>query len=60
MVSVDKIYNESLNAIPLNTIPSDDSSSCTLHVVLFAVFLITSVILGSSFIHFHWYKKMNN
>ena len=50
----DKIYNETLN-----TIPSDDCASCTLYVVLFAVFFTTSVIIGSSFV-FYWYKKINN
>ena len=45
-------YNETLN-----TIPSDDCASCTVNVVLFAVFLTTSVMIDSSFIYFHWYKK---
>ena len=50
VVDGDKIYNETLN-----TIPSDDCASCTLYVVLFAVFLTASVIIGSSFVYFHWY-----
>ena len=49
VIDENKIHNEILN-----TIPSDD---CTLYVVLFAVFLTTSVITGSSFIYFHWFKK---
>ena len=52
VIDENKIYNETLN-----TIPSDDCASCTLYAVLFAVFLTTSVIIGSSFIYFHWYKK---
>ena len=32
------------------------SNSCTIYIVLFAVFLITS-ILSSVFIYFHWYLK---
>ena len=47
-----KIYNETLNIIL-----SDDCTSCTLYVVLFAVFLTTSVIIGGVFVYFHWYKK---
>ena len=45
-----KIYNETLNAVP-----SDNCAPCTLYVVLFAIFLTTSVIIGSSFVYFHWY-----
>ena len=26
-------------------------------VVLFAVFLTTTVVIGCSFIYFHWYRK---
>ena len=52
----DKIYNETLNAIP-----SNDCASCTLYFVLFAVYLTTSVIIGSRFVCFHCYqKKINN
>ena len=52
VIQGDKIYNESLNAISL-----DDCASCTLYVALFAVFLTTSVIVGSAFVYFHWYSK---
>ena len=55
VVDENKIYDETLNKIPL-----DDCGSCTLYVVLFAVFLTTSVIIGNAFIYFHWYKKINN
>ena len=44
----------------MNTIPSGDCASCTLYVVLFAVFLTTSVITGGVFVHFHWYSKKKN
>ena len=54
VIDDNKIYNESLN-----TIPSNDCASCTLYVVLFAVFLTASVIISSSFIYFYWYKKNN-
>ena len=40
----DKIYNETLNVIS-----SDKCSSCTLYVVIFVVFLKTSVIISGSF-----------
>ena len=52
VIDENKIYNETLN-----TIPSDDFTSCTLYIVLFAVFLTTSVVTGCSFIYFHWYRK---
>ena len=54
VIDENKIYNKTLN-----TIPSDDCASCTLHIVFFAVFLTTIVIIGGSFIYFHWYKKKN-
>ena len=55
VVDGDKIYNETLN-----TISSDECSSCTLYVSIFAVFLTTSVIIGSVFVYFYWYKKISN
>ena len=48
VVDGDKIYNKTLNAIP-----SDDCASYKLYVVLFAVFLTASVVIGSSFIYFY-------
>ena len=54
-IGENKTYNETLN-----TISSDDCASCTLYVVLFRLFLTTSVIIGSSFVYFHWYSKENN
>ena len=55
VIDSNNIYNETLNVIPLDTIPSDDCASCMLYVALFAVFLTTSVIIDSSFAY--WYKK---
>ena len=55
VIDGDNIYNETLN-----TIPSDDCPFCTQYIVLFALLLTTSVIIGSSFIYFYWYKKINN
>ena len=52
IVDGDKIYNETLN-----TISPDECNSCALYIVLFAVFLTTNVIIGSSFVYFYWYKK---
>ena len=52
VIDENKIYNEILN-----TISSDDCASCTLYVVLFAVFLTTSVIIGCSFVYFYWYTR---
>ena len=60
VIDENKFYNETLNVTPLNAISSDDCASCTSYVVLFAIFLTTSVIIGSSFIHFYWYEKINN
>ena len=56
IVDENKIYNEILNAIPLNTTSSNDCVSCTPYIVLFAVFLVTSVIIGSV-LDFYWYPK---
>ena len=32
--------------------------SCTLYIVLFAVFLVTSTVIGTVFIYFHWYLEI--
>ena len=52
VVDGNKIFNETLN-----TISSNDCASCALYVVLFAVFLTASVIIGSAFICFYYYSK---
>ena len=58
------LYNETLNAIPLNAIPLNIykkvSNSCMTYIVLFLVFLITSICTCCVFIYFHWYLKKNN
>ena len=55
VIDENKVYNETLNIIS-----SDDCASCALYVVLFAVFLTTTVIIGRAFIYFYRYKKINN
>ena len=52
IISENKIHNETLNKIS-----SNDCASCMLYVVLFAVFLATSVIISVVFVYFHWYLK---
>ena len=48
------LYNETLNT----TISSNDHCvSGTAYIVLFAVFLATSVIIGGVFIYFYWHSK---
>ena len=60
------LYNEtsdliSLDVISLNTVPLNVykkvCNSCTISIVLFAVFFITSICISSVFIYFHWYLK---
>ena len=61
------LYDETLNAIPLNAILLNDHKnmcSCTIYVVLFAIFFIISICISSFFIYFHiyfyWYLKKDN
>ena len=56
IVDENKIYNETLSTILLNDL-SSDSVFCTPYVVLFAVFLVTGVIISSVFLYFYWYSK---
>ena len=51
-ITENKIYNETLNETS-----SNDCASRTLYVVLFAVFLTTSVIIRIAFIYFYFYKN---
>ena len=55
------LFNETLNTILLNTISLNDykkvCGSCTLYIVLFAVFLVTSTVTSTVFIYFCWYSK---
>ena len=50
------IYNKILNV----SLSDYKWNSCTLYIVLFVVFLIPSIIIGSVFIRFQWYLKKNN
>ena len=52
------IYSETLDAISLN-VYKRVCGSCTLCIVLFAVFLVTSTVISTVFICFYWYSKMN-
>ena len=58
------LYNETLDVISLNAIPLNVykkvRGSCTLYIVPFAVFFITSICISSVFIYFHWYFKKEN
>ena len=55
------LYNETLDAISLNTIPLNVykkvCNSCTIHIILFPVFFITSICISSVFIYSHWYLR---
>ena len=48
-----------LNAIPLN-VYKKVCNSCMVYIVLFVLFLITSICICSVFICFHWYLKKDN
>ena len=53
------IYNETLNAIPLNDYKKA-YNSCTMHIIFFVISLIISISISSVFIYFHWYLKEDN
>ena len=53
------LYNETLDVIPLN-VYKKVCDSCTIYMVLFAIFFITSTCISSAFIYFHWYLKKDN
>ena len=55
VIEENKIYNETLNVTS-----SSECASCTVYVVLFVVFLTTSMIISSVFVYFHWHKKTNS
>ena len=44
------IYNDTLNAIPLNDY-KNVCNSCTLYIVLFVIILIISISINSAFIY---------
>ena len=58
------LYNETLNVISLNAILlnvyKNLCGSCTLYIVLFVVFFITSICISSVSIYFYWYLKKDN
>ena len=61
----ENIYeNETLDINPLDAIPLNVykkvCNSCMVYIVLFVVFLITSICICSVFIYFHWYLKKDN
>ena len=55
VIEENKIYNPTLN-----TVSSNECASCTLYVVLFAVFLAISLIIGSAFVYFYWHKQLDS
>ena len=59
IVDVNKIYNEALNTISSNDSLSD-CVSCTSYIALFALLLVTSVLIDSVFIYLHCYLKDSN
>ena len=48
------LYNETLNAIPLNVYKMV-CNSYMIYIVLFVIFLIGSICTYCVFIYFHWY-----
>ena len=50
------LHNETLNVIPLDVIPLNEyqkvCNSCTIYIILFSVFFIKSICIGSAFICF--------
>ena len=53
------LHNETLDVILLNDYKKV-CNSCTIYIVLFAVFFVTSICISSVFIYFQWYLKKNN
>ena len=58
------LYNKTLDVISLKTIPLNVYKKvcnlCTIYIILFAVFFISSICISSVFIYFHWYLKKDN
>ena len=57
VVDENKIYNETFNTTSSNDLLSD-RTSCAPYILLFGVFLLASVIIGSVFVNFYWYSKI--
>ena len=54
------LYNETLDLIPLN-VYKKVCSSCMVYIVLFVVFVMTSICICSVFcIYFYWHLKKDN
>ena len=53
------VHNETLDVIPLNDYKKV-CNSCTIYIVLFAVFLLTCICISIVFIYFQWYLKKRN
>ena len=52
--------NKNIDDGTLNISLSDYKCNCfTLCIVLFVVFLVTSIVISSAFIYFYWYSKKN-
>ena len=63
------LYNETLDLMPLNTIPLNSiplnvykkvRNSCTIYIVLFAIFFIKSICISRVLINFHWYLEKDD
>ena len=52
-------HNETLDVISLNDYKKV-CNTCTIYIVLCAVFFITSICISSFFIYFQWYIKKKN
>ena len=52
------IYNETLNAIPLNDY-NKVCGFCTLYIVLFVVVLVLRTVINTVFVYFYYYSRKN-
>ena len=52
VIDGDTIYNKTLTVTS-----SNNCVSCTPYVVLFVVFLSTSIVISDAFVYFYWYKN---
>ena len=50
------IYNETLNG----SLSDYKCNSCTLYILLFVIFLVTSIVISTVFNYFHCYLKKDN
>ena len=53
------LHDETLDVIPLNDY-KNLCNSCTIYIIVFPVFFITSICTSSVFIYFHWHLKKDN